>query len=89
MMLSCSQVSPSASLPSAARQASLALVPVPHGERAARLVDDRGAVRVEFFAKTLDALLERAGAEVGAALQDKSGGLAAGVRIKDVDRFHG
>ena len=33
MMLSCTQVAPSASLPSAARQASLALVPVPHGER--------------------------------------------------------
>ncbi len=33
MMLSCRQISPSFSLPSAARQASLALVPVPQGER--------------------------------------------------------
>src|SRR5580692_1311653 len=31
--LSCIQTAPSASLPSAARQASLALVPVPHGDR--------------------------------------------------------
>src|SRR5678815_2386418 len=31
--LSCTQTSPSASFPSAARQASLALVPVPHGDR--------------------------------------------------------
>src|SRR6056297_244612 len=33
MILSCTQVSLSASFPSAARQASFALVPVPHGER--------------------------------------------------------
>ena len=33
MMLSCTQRAPSASLPSAARQASFALVPVPQGER--------------------------------------------------------
>src|SRR4249920_348648 len=33
VMLSCSQVSPARNLPSACRHASLALVPVPQGER--------------------------------------------------------
>ena len=33
MMLSCRQTSPGFSLPSATRQASFALVPVPQGER--------------------------------------------------------
>src|SRR6201999_4100368 len=37
MRLSCTQASPSPNLPSAARQASFALVPVPQGERSEAL----------------------------------------------------
>ena len=60
-MLACTQVWPSASLPSAARQASLALVPVPQGERSsAGAHHEVAAVGVGVVGKQLDVVDGRA-----------------------------
>ena len=53
--------------------------------RAARLVDDGRAEWVELAPESLATVRERAGAEIGAAANDHARGLAAGVRIDDVD----
>ena len=52
---------------------------------AARLIDDCGAIMIEVAAESIAAIGERAGAEVGSAIDDDSGRLAFGVRIDDAD----
>ncbi len=56
--------------------------------RAARLVDDGGAVAVELAPEAFAARGKRPRAEVGAAGDDYPGRLAAGVRIDDGQTLH-
>ena len=57
------------------------------GVVAARLVDDGRADVVEVVAEAVEALLDRAAAEIGAARDDDARGLAAGVGIDYVDAY--
>ena len=59
-----------------------------NGVVAARLVDDGGADVIEVGAKAVEAFLDWAAAEIGAAGDDDARGLAAGVGIDYVDPSH-
>ena len=57
---------------------------------AARLVHDRGAIAIEALAKALHPFAERTLTEIRTAREHEARGLAAGMRIDDLDlRTHG
>src|SRR5256885_14763671 len=54
---------------------------------AARLVHYGGAIRIELLAKALDALRQRADAQVRAPVDHQPGRLTGGVGVDDLDRL--